>query len=37
MPNIHDFLDGSIGGAIVAIAWIVVHYLKGRQQSGANK
>lgn len=35
--NVHDFLDGSIGGAIVAVVWIIVHFLKGRQQSGASK
>lgn len=37
MPNIHDWLDGSIGGAVVAIVWIIVHYLKGRQQQQLNK
>lgn len=35
--NVHDFLDGSVGGAIVAIVWIIVGVWKKHQESKANK
>jgi hypothetical protein len=29
--NLHDLFDGSIGGAIVAVVWIIVHVWKSKQ------
>jgi hypothetical protein len=29
--NLHDLFDGSIGGAIVAVVWIIVHVVKSQK------